>query len=210
MDNPNVSSVIKRVFKRYYKELWDLIVPSIVWLGLFITIILSGPAMVGLYYFIESDYKKRKIDLIFKGTFEDFGFGIKLGLIHILLIFLMIISFVFIRSGDTKFLSSVIFFTSLYLWLFFSFIGFYIIPLRFEKKLEFREALSVSFFLSFKYFKYTLGLFVQLICLIFLSVLSVVGFFIFFPSLSLMLMSEGFYELMEIEEAKMNVYRDGK
>jgi len=210
MGNPNVSAVVKRVFKRYYKELWDLIIPSIIWLGLFMTIILSGPAMLGLYYFIESDYKKRKIDLMFRGISENFGFGLKLGLIHISLIFLMIMSFIFIKSGDTKFLPSIVFFTSLYLWLFFSFVGFYIIPLRVEEKLGFREAFSISFFLSFKYFKYTLGLFIQFLSIVFLSILSVVGFFIFFPSLSLMLMSEGFYELLEIEEAKMNVHRDSK
>ncbi|MCD6238300.1 MAG: hypothetical protein J7K51_03065 [Thermotogae bacterium] len=198
--NPSVSRVVKSVFKRYYKEAWDLIIPSFVWFGFFSTFVLAGPATVAFYSFVSSDPRKRRLSEFWKKLRDNFSFGFKLGMVHVVFIFLMIIFHIFLKKGiGSTFINSIVFFTILYLWLMFDFFSIYIVPIELKNRNGFWHSFLISSKISIRSPKYTLGLLIQILLSTFLTILSVVGFPILFPGLLNLFIDEGFLELIDIK-----------
>ncbi len=201
--NPSVSRVVKRVFKRYYKEAWDLIIPSLLWFGFFSTLILAGPATVAFYSFITSDPKKRRLSEFWKKLRDNFSFGFELGTIHMIFIFLLGIFLILLKKEEeSTLIDSILFFTTLYLWLMFDFLSIYIVPIELERRKGFLYSFLISAKMSIESPKYTFGLLVQILLSTFLTVLSVVGFPILFPGLLNLFVDEGFLELIDIKYPK--------
>lgn len=199
MSSPSVSRVVRSAFSNYYREIADLILPSFVWLGFFITVIFAGSATVSFYRLIRKEKRERSMDEYLKDIFHFFLLGLKMGLPHTTFLLIFILSLLILKKGEHTLIASTVFFLNLYMWFFFSFLSLYVIPLNLDENLDFHSALRRSMRISFRYSKYTFGLVIQIFSLTFLSVLSVVGFPLLFPSLFCFFLKEGYDEIISVE-----------
>lgn len=195
----SASRVLRKFFWESYDNLGLLILGNLLWFSLCLPIVTAPASTAALFSLTNhiATEKRAVLGDFWKGFRRYFLRSLSLGLIYLLLLAMLISNlFLYRHLGQTArvvvaFLGAV----NLWLFLFFSLVGMYSLPLMVEQDIGLRKLLQRSALLALDNPFFTLIISIQILAILFLSLLSGVGVILLMMSLVSMLLNRSLQEL---------------